>query len=69
MGDSKRGQLLAQFIIKQFPKAKTILVVASGKGQVARKLANKKRRVVVVEQCPRWEGKQHHRVCYYIREI
>lgn len=64
MGDSCRGQLFAQFILKQFPQAKTILVVADGKGQVARKLANKKRRVVVVEQCPRWEGRQHKDVRY-----
>ena len=64
MGDSKRGQLFAQFIVKQFPKAKTILVVADGKGQVARKLANKKRKVLVVEQYPRWEGRQHKEVHY-----
>jgi hypothetical protein len=36
MGDERRGQIFAQFIVKQFPKAQRVLDVAGGKGQVAR---------------------------------
>jgi len=64
MGDERRGQVFAQFIVKQFPKAATILDVAGGKGQVARKLANKKRHVVVIDKHPRLEGRSHPRIRY-----
>jgi hypothetical protein len=64
MGDNKRGPLFAHLIVKQFPKAETILVVADGKGQVARSLANKGKSCIVIEQKPRWEGRSHKRVMY-----
>jgi hypothetical protein len=64
MGDERRGQIFAQFIVKQFPKAQRVLDVAGGKGQVARKLANKKRDVVVIDNHPRFEGRAHPRIKY-----
>ena len=64
MGDERRGQIFAQYIVKQFPKATQILAVADGKGQVARKLANKKRKVTVVEAKPRFEGRVHKYLQY-----
>lgn len=64
MGDQRRGQLFAQFLVKHFPKAHTFLIVADGRGDVSRKLANKKRAVIVVERSPRWEGNIHKRVRY-----
>jgi hypothetical protein len=64
MGDDKRGPLFARLIVRQFPKAERILVVADGRGQVARSLANKKRSCIVIEKEPRWEGPEHKRVRY-----
>ena len=64
MGDKKRNTEFADFIIKQFPKAKTVLVVADGKGELARKLANKGLQVRVIEAKARWEGKPHKNVNY-----
>ena len=64
MGDKNRGQIFAQYIVRQFPKAKNILDVAGGKGQVARKLANKRRHVTVIDAKPRFEGRCHKRIQY-----
>ena len=64
MGDSNRNVQFAQFIIKQFPKANSILVVADGKGELARKLANKGKTVRIIENKPRWEGRLHKNVTY-----
>lgn len=65
MGDDNRGLVFARFIVKNFPEAKCILDVASGKGQVARKLANKKCYVIAVEVHPRFEGRSHKLIRYY----
>lgn len=64
MGDSRRGQIFAQFIVRQFPKARCILDIASGKGQVARKLVNKGKVVTAMEAYPRLEGRAHPRIKY-----
>lgn len=64
MGDERRGILFAQWVVKQFPKANWILDVAGGKGQVARKLANKKRHVHVIDAKPRFHGRLHPMVSY-----
>lgn len=64
MGDDNRGMVFAQFIIKNFPKAQYIMDVASGKGQVARKLANKKRNVIAIEAHPRLDGRSHKLIHY-----
>ncbi len=64
MGDRNRGQIFAQYIVRHFPKATDILDVAGGKGQVARKLANKRRQVTVVDAKPRFEGRSHKRIQY-----
>lgn len=37
MGDSERNVKFAHFIIKQFHKTNSILIVADGKGELARK--------------------------------
>ncbi len=37
MGDSERNVKFAHFIIKQFHKTNFILIVADGKGELARK--------------------------------
>lgn len=64
MGDDKRNEVFARFIKKQFPKATTVLCVADGKGVLARKLANKKFSVVVIENKPRFEGRGHKKIEY-----
>jgi hypothetical protein len=64
MGDKRRGPLFAKFIVKQFPKAKFILDIAGGKGQVARSLANKGVRVHVIDAQPRLNGNSHSRISY-----
>ena len=43
---------------------KSVLVVADGKGELSRKLANKGLMVRVIEAKPRWEGKPHKNVTY-----
>jgi len=55
MGDSNRNVIFAQFIVKHFPKAKTILCVADGKGELAYLLAKKGKIVRVIEAYPRQE--------------
>jgi|GEM_PF-4374043 len=65
MGDSRRHRVFARFIRRQFGrKASTILVVADGKGELARALANKGFRVRVVEAKPRFSGRGHKRIQY-----
>lgn len=64
MGDDRRGDIFARWIVKNFPKAKSILDVAGGKGQVARSLANKKRQVHVVDAYPRFAGRKHPLITY-----
>jgi len=64
MGDENRGVLFAQFVHRHFPFAKTVLDVAGGKGNVARKLANKGHTVIVVDAKPRFEGNIHKRITY-----
>lgn len=64
MGDTNRNIKFSQFIIKQFPKANSILVIADGKGELARKLANKGKIVRIIENKPRWEGRLHKNIIY-----
>lgn len=64
MGDSRRNKLFATFIVKQFSKVKTVLVIADGKGELARKLANKGLQVRVIENKPRFEGRGHNGITY-----
>ena len=56
MGDPRRNEVFAQFILRNFPKAKSILCVADGKGDLAAALARKGKRVRVVEEKPRFAG-------------
>jgi len=64
MGDPKRNEVFASFIRRNFPKAETALVVADGHGLLARKLANKKFKVRVIENNPRFAGRRHKRIQY-----
>lgn len=64
MGDPRRNVEFASFITRQFPKARSILVVADGKGELARKLANKGFKVRVIEDKPRFEGRIHKNIAY-----
>lgn len=63
MGDERRGPVFALFIKKNF-KADNILVVADGKGQVSRSLANKGFDCTVIEAKPRFEGRDHKHIVY-----
>ena len=53
MGDIKRNLLMSTLIVKQFPKAKSALVIADGQGDLANRLANKGLSCVVIEKKPR----------------
>jgi hypothetical protein len=64
MGAENRGELFSHFIVKNYPKAKRVLVIADGKGQVARKLANKGISCHIIDPQKRWEGKLHPLVTY-----
>ena len=59
MGDANRNVEFARFIVRQFPRARTVLVVADGKGELSRKLANRGLRVRVIEARPRFSGRAH----------
>lgn len=56
MGARCRNQVFAKFITKNFPKTKSILVVADGKGELAVALHSKGYKVRVVETKPRYQG-------------
>lgn len=64
MGDEHRGTVFALWIVRNFPKAVSILDIAGGKGQVARKLANKKKKVHIMDAKPRFEGRSHPLISY-----
>lgn len=64
MGDVNRNWTFCNWICKQFPKAKSVLVVADGKGELARKLANKGFQVRVIEASPRFSGRNHPNITY-----
>ena len=63
MGDSLRNVVLTDFIRKNF-SVNNVLVVADGKAELARKLANKEYRVRVIEAKPRFEGRKHPLITY-----
>ncbi len=64
MGDINRAKIYTQFIIRQFPKCQNIIEVASGKGHIARKLANKGKHVIAIEKKSRFEGRSHKKINY-----
>jgi len=64
MGDSRRAEIFARWISRNFPHVKSILCVADGRGELARRLANKKYLVRVIEYRPRFEGRAHKRIQY-----
>ena len=64
MGDENRHIEFARFVHRRFPKIERVLVIADGKGGLARKLANKGYRCRVIENSPRFDGKQHPLIQY-----
>jgi hypothetical protein len=52
MGDARRNEVFAKFIFHNFPRAKTCLVVADGKGELAL-LLSRRYKIRVVENKPR----------------
>lgn len=49
MGDSRRNEVFAKFIKRNFPHANSVMVVADGKGKLARKLSIAGYHVHIVE--------------------
>ena len=64
MGDTHRNQHFASFIKKQFPKIKSVLVVADGKGGLARELARQGLTVRVIEAKPRFKWHDRYGIKY-----
>ena len=64
MGDSARNEVFASFVKRNWPKVERVLVVADGRGELARKLANKGFRVRIIEAQPRFVGRLHTRIEY-----
>jgi hypothetical protein len=64
MGDISRNIKFSQFLIRTFSKAKSFCVVADGKGELARKLANKGIKTTVYDPKPRLAGRKHKRIAY-----
>jgi len=53
MGDPRRNDVFAAFIQRNFPRAKSVLCVADGRGELAAALCTAGRRVRVIEAQPR----------------
>ncbi len=64
MGDTRRHEIFTRFISKTFPWAHEVLIIADGKAQIARKLADRDIRVRVIEADPRYAGQPHPLVTY-----
>ena len=64
MGDRNRNEVFAAFLVRNFPKAQSVLCVADGKGELASILAEKGKRVRVIEQAPRFTGQATKRLKY-----
>ena len=64
MGDARRHRMFAGFINKTYPSVQTVLIVAGGKGRIARLLARKGVRVRVIEAEPRYSGKPDPLITY-----
>jgi len=64
MGDERRDQEFARFIKRNWPKVHSVLVVADGKGRLARRLANAFFQTRIIDPDPRLVGRQHDRIVY-----
>ena len=64
MGDKNRDIIFSSFIKRRFRDVHFILEIAGGKGILARKLANKKFRITVIESKPRFKGGNHGKIKY-----
>jgi hypothetical protein len=61
MGDNKRNEVFARFIVKHYPKVRSVLVVADGNGELSAKLGVKGLKVRMIEAKPR-NLKKHRNV-------
>jgi len=64
MGDTRRHEIFTRFINRTFPWAKEVLIIADGKAQIARKLADRGIKVRVIEADSRYAGQPHPLVTY-----
>lgn len=64
MGDSARHREFSGFVRRNFRQAKSVLVIADGKGKLARRLAERGFEVRVIEASPRFAGNPHPLVTY-----
>jgi hypothetical protein len=64
MGDARRHRMFAAFINRTYPSIESVLIVAGGKGRIARLLANKGVRVRVIEADPRYSGQSEPLITY-----
>jgi hypothetical protein len=64
MGDTHRNEVFCSFILKQYPRIKSVLCVADGKAELARCFANKGIEATVIENSPRMEGRKHPLIHY-----
>ena len=64
MGDTRRHEVFTRFISKTYPWVERVLVVADGKAQIARRLADRGMTVRVIEAEPRYAGEPHPGVTY-----
>ena len=64
MGDIRRHETFTRFINKTFPRVKEVLIIADGKAQIARKLADRGIRVRVIEADSRYAGQPHPLITY-----
>jgi hypothetical protein len=61
VGDTRRNEVFARFIVKHYPKVRSVLVVADGNGELSTKLGVKGLKVRMIEAKPR-HLKKHRNV-------
>ena len=64
MGDTRRHEIFTRFISKTFPWVEELLLIAVGKAQIARKLADRGMRLRVIEADSRYAGQPHPLITY-----
>ena len=64
MGGTRRHEVFTRFISKTFPWASSVFIVADGKAQIARRLADRGISVRVMEADPRYAGEPHPLITY-----
>ena len=64
MGDARRHRMFEAFINRTYPSLESVLIVAGGKGRLARLLAKKGVQVRVIEADPRYSGNPESLITY-----